>query len=72
MNSKLYYVWGGVFTDTHFRELTPGTEESYGPFHTEAEADQVWSETTRKNVDIAQHRMFVITVPVPLPKPVDG
>jgi hypothetical protein len=67
MSDKLFYVWGGVFTDMQFRELTPGTEESYGPFHTEAEADQIWSAKTRAMVDVAQHRMFVISVPLPKP-----
>jgi hypothetical protein len=67
MGDKLFYVWGGVFTDMQFRDLTPGSEESYGPFHSEAEAEQVWSEKARAMIDIAQHRMFVITVPLPKP-----
>jgi hypothetical protein len=58
-------VWGGVFTDTHFRELQPGAEECYGPYHSEAEADEVWSDKTRRMVDVAQHRMFVLSVPRP-------
>ncbi len=67
MSDKLFYVWGGVFTDMQFRDLTPGTEESYGPFHSEAEAEQVWSAKARAMIDIAQHRMFVISVPLPKP-----
>jgi hypothetical protein len=61
----VYYVWGGVFTDMSFRELEPGTEESFGPFHTEAEADQTWREGMRRKVDIAQHRLFVLKIPRP-------
>ncbi len=62
---KLYYVWGGVFTGMDFRELEPGTEESYGPFHDDTAADQVWRDGMRRRVDIAQHRLFVIAVPRP-------
>jgi hypothetical protein len=65
MERKIYFVWGGIFTDMHFGDLQPGTEECYGPFHDEAKADQVWSEKTRRNVDIAQHRMFVLNIPRP-------
>ena len=61
----LYFVWGGIFTDTGFGELEPGTEECHGPFHDEATANSVWSEAMRKNIDIAQHRLFVLTVPRP-------
>ncbi len=61
----LYFVWGGVFTDTRFRTLEPGAEECYGPFHDEATAQRTWDQKTRRNVDIAQHRMFVLTVPRP-------
>jgi hypothetical protein len=65
MSEKLYFVWGGVFTDTSFRQLQPGAEECYGPFHTEAEADRAWSEHTRKMVDVAQHRLYVLQVARP-------
>ena len=62
MESKIYFVWGGVFTNTHFQELLPGAEECYGPFHHLVEAERVWSEKTRRQVDIAAHRMYVLTV----------
>ena len=65
MSDKIFFVWGGMFADTRFRDLQPGTEECYGPFHSEQEADQVWSEKTRKMVDFAAHRMFVLTVDRP-------
>ena len=62
---SLFFVWGGVFTDTSFTELPSDAEECYGPFHDEAMANRIWNEKTRRNVDIAQHRMFVLTVPRP-------
>lgn len=62
---KLYFVWGGVFTDTQFRTLEPGTEECYGPFHDPATAKRVWDEKIRRNLDTAQHRVFIISVPQP-------
>ena len=61
----LYFVWGGVFTDMTFRELKPGAEECYGPFYSDAEANRIWSEKTRANVDIAQHRLFVVSTARP-------
>jgi hypothetical protein len=65
MQPMIYYVWGGIFEDTTFRSLTPGTEESYGPFHDEATADRIWRAQTSRNVDIAQHRLFVLSIPQP-------
>ena len=62
---SLYFVWGGVFTDTSFNTLEPNAEECYGPFHDEAAAARMWDQKTRRNVDIAQHRMFVLTVARP-------
>jgi hypothetical protein len=54
-----------VFTDTHFRDLVEGAEECYGPFHDLALAEQTWSEKTRRMVDVAAHRMFVLTIDRP-------
>lgn len=67
---SLYFIWGGVFTDMRFLELQEGAEECYGPLHSADDAKLVWSEKTRKNVDIAQHRLFIISVPRPRGKPV--
>ena len=61
----LYFVWGGVFADAAFRELEPGTEECHGPYHDEAAANRAWSEAMRRNIDIAQHRLFVLMVACP-------
>ncbi|WP_426955991.1 DUF4170 domain-containing protein [Muricoccus radiodurans] len=62
---KLYFVWGGVFTDGTWTNLEPNTEECYGPFHDGPTAERVWNEKARRNIDIANHRLFVITVDRP-------
>jgi hypothetical protein len=57
---KLWVIWGGVFTDSRFIELEAGTEEFYGPFHTEEAALRKWKEATMAKVDLASHRLFVM------------
>jgi len=57
---RIWVVWGGVFTDTQFLTLEPGTEELHGPFHEEAAALRAWQDGTRRKVDIATHRLFVM------------
>ncbi|MCK8783874.1 DUF4170 domain-containing protein [Roseomonas sp. NAR14] len=61
----LYFVWGGVFVDREFHTLEAGTEECYGPFHDADTAERTWKEKARRNIDIAQHRLFVISAPQP-------
>lgn len=56
----IWVVWGGVFIDTQFLTLEPGTEELHGPFHDEATALRAWRDQTRRKVDIATHRLFVM------------
>ncbi len=62
---SIFYVWGGVFADQQWRDLEPGTEESYGPFHDAGVAERVWNEKARRNIDVAQHRLFVLRVARP-------
>jgi hypothetical protein len=57
---RIWVVWGGVFTDTSFTKLEPGTEELHGPYHDEDTAMQAWRDETRRKVDIATHRLFVM------------
>ncbi len=57
---RIWVVWGGVFTDFDFRVLEPGTEELHGPFHDEERALRAWRDETRRKVDIATHRLFVL------------
>lgn len=64
-DKKLYFVWGGVFTDPNWQELEPGTEECYGPYHDAQQAERIWNEKARRNIDIAAHRLFVLSVDRP-------
>jgi hypothetical protein len=57
---RIFVVWGGVFTDTGFDTLEPGTEELHGPFASEEAATRAWRDETRRKVDIATHRLFVM------------
>jgi hypothetical protein len=57
---RIWVVWGGVFTDTGFTTLEPGTEELHGPFHDPEVAHRAWRDHTRRKVDIATHRLFVL------------
>lgn len=57
---KFWVVWGGVFKDMTFQELEPGTEQLLGPFPDEAAALLAWRDGTRRQVDIATHRLFVM------------
>jgi hypothetical protein len=62
---KLWFVWGGIFTDSTWRDLEAGTEELHGPFHDLPTAERVWRDEMRRRVDTAQHRLFVIEAPRP-------
>lgn len=55
----MFQIFGGVFTDTTFTEIEPGTEECYGPFETKAEATNVWRGKMGRMIDTCEHRLFV-------------
>jgi hypothetical protein len=56
-----YWVVGGDYTDTSFRELSPGArEERLGPFGDYAEAHKVWSARSRASIDFATVRYRII------------
>jgi hypothetical protein len=63
---KMYYVIGGIFKTTDFLELEPGGGEIQGPFPTEAVAEKIRDASTRKNLDICCHKVFVTSVDVPV------
>lgn len=56
----MYVVTGGIYTDTDFKTLEPGTEETYGPFEDYKKALEVWGSRTWAKVDICCHRMQII------------
>jgi hypothetical protein len=57
---RIWVVWRGVFTDADFQILVPGNEDLHGPFHDEEAANRLWWDETRRKVDIATHRLFVM------------
>jgi hypothetical protein len=54
-----FYVEGGIFKDLADPKPMPGTEESYGPFESEREADKVWRARMAEKIDICNHRLRV-------------
>ncbi len=54
-----FYVEGGIFKDLADPAPMSGTEESYGPFETELEADKVWRARMSDKIDICNHRLRV-------------
>jgi hypothetical protein len=60
MSEQRFYVIGGEYADTSFREPFPGTKlETYGPFATEREAKVRWRELTGQSIDNAMVRYFI-------------
>ena len=56
-----YWVVGGEYKDSSFRELVPGkTEERQGPFATYEEAHKVWAARAWATVDDALMRFRVV------------
>jgi len=60
MSEQKFYVIGGEYADTSFREPFPGSKlETYGPFATEREAKVRWRELTGQSIDNAMVRYFI-------------
>lgn len=56
----MWYVHGGVYTDMSFISIVNGTYEDYGPFSSYDEAFGVWRGAMGLNIDICEHRLFII------------
>jgi hypothetical protein len=56
----MFIVKGGIYTDTKFETLEPGTEENYGPFETREEAVSTWRSKMGWMIDTCCHRLFVL------------
>lgn len=52
----MYYVIGGVYTETDFKEFKDGKGEEYGPFETYQEAEDIWRSHSWLNVDTCNSR----------------
>ena len=59
----MYYVVGGRYTDTRFRELFEGTEERYGPFQTYEQAFAEWRGRMFQMIDDSHFRLFITQDP---------
>jgi hypothetical protein len=59
----MFIVSGGVYTDTTFERLEPGTRERYGPFTSYDDALNVWRGKMGWNVDNCMHRLFIYEYP---------
>jgi len=55
-----FFVEGGIFKDLNDPAPQPGTEERYGPFGSEQEADKIWRARMADKIDICNHRLRVI------------
>ncbi len=56
---KFYVVCGGIYKDTTFAEIEPGTKEIYGPFETYDDAYSIWNAKSRIKMDICCHRLVI-------------
>jgi len=56
-----FWVVGGEFTDTSFKQLAPGKMlERHGPYASYKEAYKVWQERAWKTVDDCNYRFRVL------------
>jgi hypothetical protein len=56
-----YWVVGGEYRDTDFKELTEGVElEEYGPFHTYEAARKEWQARNMARIDNAMVRYRIV------------
>jgi hypothetical protein len=61
----IYFVIGGIFTNSSFEKLEPNGQEMHGPFLTEREAEDMRQRSTGRNFDICWHKVFIVPVLVP-------
>ncbi|GAB4190950.1 MAG: hypothetical protein OHK0024_31350 [Thalassobaculales bacterium] len=57
--SKQYWVVGGEYRDTDFRELSAGRPEAHGPFGDYEQALAVWRERAESTRSCAYHRYTI-------------
>jgi hypothetical protein len=55
-----YYVVGGLYLDTSFTRMKPGTREQYGPFDDFARARDKWYERAMATIDDAYYRFTIL------------
>lgn len=58
---RRYYVVGGDYIDTHFRQLAPGaTEERIGPYESYEQAHAAWQSKAWSTVDACTKRYRIV------------
>lgn len=56
-----YFVVGGTFKNTSFKEHEDGSKkEKYGPFNSYEEAKQLWEKISWENVDNCNIRYIIL------------
>lgn len=64
-----YFVVGGEYKDTHFREAVGGDEEWYGPFESYNTAKEEWAKHAWQTVDSATVRYRIECIDTEAPPP---
>jgi hypothetical protein len=64
-----YYVVGGEYKDTHFRETIGGDEEWYGPFESYESAKEEWAKHAWQTVDHCTIRYRIERIDPDAPPP---
>ena len=64
-----YFVVGGEYKDTHFRETVGGDEEWFGPFSTYDQAREEWSKHAWQTVDHCSVRYRIECIDLDQPPP---
>ena len=62
---KTYYVVGGEYTDTQFKDIVASNQQEHGPFHSYKEAQDCWQAISMQNIDNALVRFQIKTVEQP-------
>lgn len=58
--SERFYVFGGAYMDTQWKQLISGTAELHGPFPSHDMAERVWRGRAFATVDFAYVRFQVV------------
>jgi len=64
-----YYVVGGEYKDTHFRETIGGDEEWFGPFEDYESAKAEWAKHAWQTVDHCTTRYRIERIDPDVPPP---
>jgi hypothetical protein len=59
MDNAQYWVVGGEYTSTEFKQLVEGTERVVGPFERRGDAEQSWRDLSEKYRPQAQVRFTI-------------